>query len=73
MPQINVKITVSPYSGTDPRNGDDDFGGTSLDDLNASEGDNGSWSFINDDGFAWGVSFTGKIHGYVRIIGVNSK
>ncbi|PNW61823.1 hypothetical protein ACZ99_16350 [Lactobacillus sp. ATCC 15578] len=43
-------------------NGDDDFVGTSLDDLNASEGDNGSWSFVNDDGLAWGVSSTGKIH-----------
>ncbi|EEI69816.1 hypothetical protein HMPREF0496_2939, partial [Lentilactobacillus hilgardii ATCC 27305] len=31
-------------------------------DLNASEGDNGSWSFVNDDGLAWGVSSTGKIH-----------
>lgn len=43
-------------------NGDDNFGGTSLDDLNASEGDNGSWSFVNDDGLSWGVSTTGKIH-----------
>lgn len=43
-------------------NGDDNFGGTSLDDLNASEGDNGSWSFVNDDGLSWGVSSTGKIH-----------
>ncbi|MCT3291217.1 hypothetical protein JH395_16050 (plasmid) [Lactiplantibacillus plantarum] len=43
-------------------NVDDNFGGTSLDDLNASEGDNGSWSFVNDDGLSWGVSYTGKIH-----------
>ncbi|MCT4399086.1 hypothetical protein EFN70_10755 [Pediococcus ethanolidurans] len=38
-------------------NGDDNFGGTSLDDLNASEGDNGSWSFVNDDGLSYVSSF----------------
>lgn len=48
--------------GKSQGNGDDDFGGTSLDDLNASEGDNGSWSFTTDDGQSWGVSSTGKIH-----------
>ncbi|AYP98393.1 hypothetical protein DVR01_02970 [Limosilactobacillus fermentum] len=48
--------------GKSQGNGDDDFGGTSLDDLHALEGDNGSWSFITDDGQSWGVSSTGKIH-----------
>ncbi|MBW0246654.1 MULTISPECIES: hypothetical protein [Lentilactobacillus] len=58
----DLMILVPNFSIGAQGNGDDDFGGTSLDDLNASEGDNGSWSFVNDDGLAWGVSSTGKIH-----------
>lgn len=40
----------------------DDFGGYPLDELEAIKGENGNWSFVNDNGLSWGVSSTGKIH-----------
>lgn len=40
----------------------DSFGGYSLDELETIKGENGNWSFVNDDGLSWGVSSTGKIH-----------
>lgn len=40
----------------------DSFGGYSLDELDTIKGENGNWSFVNDDGLSWGVSSTGKIH-----------
>ncbi|WEE35129.1 hypothetical protein [Lactiplantibacillus paraplantarum] len=46
----------------DSEGGADNFGGYSLDELETIKGENGNWSFVNDDGLAWGVSSTGKIH-----------
>ncbi|AMV68279.1 Hypothetical protein ADU72_0086 (plasmid) [Pediococcus damnosus] len=40
----------------------DSFGGYSLDELETIKGENGNWSFVNDDGLSWGVSSTGEIH-----------